>query len=431
MGLEKDEDAKRLPVALAITAARKRQRKQTGLIHYCYESHYVQEQDTLPLLENACFSLALFRTRLSENIAEARALLEKILAFECEGNFPVYLHEYPECRDKTLSLHLLPVFYWIERDFGGLLGEELRERLSGVMQRVAQYGKSSQLSRTAAWKLHAFLFPQVPLEVAVQSAVEWGEWLIALQMMLPAVIEQQISLALESWHPTLLADTGSPRAPFQEGEQPAVTLYDLFMGYFLQSYSQRALRDHPVHLRAALIQPFSLDRNAGQKEPLLLQVHPEEEIALRLLWGDAEHLHSLVCPRKKSQIVVEKISEDAVDLIFHLPEQLPEDGEGRVELALFCDHHPETTVCVNQGRANTFQLGEPLEILTPKGKVALTFSLQEGEGVFFGHLSFANRPSQLLCKGENQFEAYDWQISVRTARREPNCSLRLNLSVRR
>ena len=108
MGLDQEEDAKRRMVELALHSGRKRQSKQTGFVHYCYESSTSDPHDTIPLVENFCFALALFRSRLVESVQEGKRLLEKLLAFEIGGNFPLYLHEYPHCKDIYLSIHLFP-----------------------------------------------------------------------------------------------------------------------------------------------------------------------------------------------------------------------------------------------------------------------------------------------------------------------------------
>ncbi len=90
----------------ALAAGRSLQSQQTGFVHY-YQVPSSSYQ-TIPLLENTYFILALFRSCLVEHIQEAKTLLKRLLEFQnlkenqSRGNFPVYLHEYPECFKPSL-----------------------------------------------------------------------------------------------------------------------------------------------------------------------------------------------------------------------------------------------------------------------------------------------------------------------------------------
>ena len=87
---------------IAMSAAKKRISSQTGFIHYWRDDPYLSRQDTIPSVENFIHAYALFRTKTVEHIQEGKALLEKLLAFEVDGNFPIYLHEFPKCADSRL-----------------------------------------------------------------------------------------------------------------------------------------------------------------------------------------------------------------------------------------------------------------------------------------------------------------------------------------
>ena len=93
-----DQEKRRL-IDLAIASGRRRLSDQTSFVHLSYETEGAKH-DTIPLFENFCYALGLFRSKLTEDIAEGKALLERLFAFEVEGNFPVYLHEYPVCRNR-------------------------------------------------------------------------------------------------------------------------------------------------------------------------------------------------------------------------------------------------------------------------------------------------------------------------------------------
>ena len=80
MGVDLEEDLKRKMIELNLAAGRKSQSAQTRYVHLNYESETVH--DTIPLLENFCFTLALLRSRSAEQVLEGKALLEKLLVFE-------------------------------------------------------------------------------------------------------------------------------------------------------------------------------------------------------------------------------------------------------------------------------------------------------------------------------------------------------------
>ena len=101
------EAQKRKMSEMALTAFRKRLSPQTGWIHLFIENALDARQDSIPLVENFLYVHALFRSKIAVNIQEGKALLERILAFEVSGNFPLYLHDYPSCHDPKLSSYFL------------------------------------------------------------------------------------------------------------------------------------------------------------------------------------------------------------------------------------------------------------------------------------------------------------------------------------
>jgi hypothetical protein len=431
MGYDLEEDKKRKPIELNILAARKRQKKQTGFVHYCYESTSVNEQDTIPILENICFALALFRSRLTENILEGKIVLERILAFEVQGNFPVYLHEYPVCRDHALSLHALPALHWIGQDFRTILGEELKLKLENTITRITEHGRACYdrhlLSKSAAAKLWAYAKDLKFLDWEPASPSDWGHFLICLQLAAP--LEHHFHRAIKHWHPAILVYAGPNKRQFQEKNQPALTLYDLYMGHFFQSYSKRALQDHPIHLQAALIRSVSCPIPPSAHDPNVgLHIEEKNEIPFTLLWGSAEHTHSLVCSLKKAAVAT-VVSDQEIEMDFALSEVLPEEGGDQMEICFYCNIHNDNSIFVNDQQATVFQLEDKITIHSSKMRIELSFHQAQGEGTFFGHLSRANRPMQKSCVGENLHEAYDWQISLRTIRRQLGCSIKCQIRV--
>jgi hypothetical protein len=350
-------------VELALKAGRKRQSEVTRFVHYCSE-HPEKSPETIPTYENFCFALALLRSKIVENVLEAKALLEKLLAFQVNAEFPVYLHEYPLCRYTGLKSKLYPVICFILRDFHSVIGEKLREQLQALQG-----------------------FPEEAS--SPESPEDWAEYLIHCQ-----ITGHDKAPAIKHWDSSCLSFIGPQR---QERGEPALTLYDLFLGEWGGKYSARALQDHPIHLRASLIYPAEI----------ILDSRPPQTLQ-RQFWGNGGPTHSLLF---NTQGI---LTEDKDG--FHVILQEKEVQE-EMEIACFYNIHPDTTVTINHQKATSFQLGDTIQIISKDRRMELSFKVKSGEGQFWGHLYRANRPGQLSCKGEDKHEAFDGVIGLRTIKR--------------
>jgi hypothetical protein len=361
-------------VDLALKAGRKRQSDITRFVHHCNEQPE-KSSEAIPTYENFCFALALLRSRIAENVLEAKSLLEKLLAFQVDHQFPVYLHEYPTCRYAGLGSKLYPVIFYILRDFHTILGDKLRLQLQELQEHYS------------------------PKEVqSLESPEDWAEFLIHAQLT-----GQDKTPAFKYWDAACKAFIGPQR---QERGEPALTLYDLFLGEWTGQYSSRALQDHPVHLRASLIYPGEAFASS-----------PSQSLCHRF-WGSGHPTHSMVL-NTSGQIFEEKNS-----LLIVLPEK---EVQEEMEVAYFCNLHPDTQILINHQKATSFQLGDTIQIVSKDRRMEISFSL-EGEGKFWGHLYRGNRPGQLSCKGEEKYEAYDWVIGLRTIQRDQRASIRADCS---
>lgn len=358
---------------LALKAGRQLQSPQTGLIHFCYENK--SSRDTIPTLENVAFALALMRSRMSDQVLEGKAILEKLLAFEVGGNFPVYLHQFPACHDWKMPERLSPYFYWIVREFGSVLGSLKNQ-------------------------LEPFIRPP-QLNLSPQSAADWAELCIAAQMAERLDLLQE---AAQHWNSALGLYTGPSFRRSQEEGQPALSLLDLMMGEWTGHFSRRALQFHPLHLRASIIQPAQV--TAGNDPVFILK--SESEVPLYIAWGSSEQLHTFTLAKKHLHLVGDEI---------FFSEEVPE--EENYELAFYLNVHPDHQILFNGKKASAFRLEDEVRIESKEMTITLRFLPGQGKGQFFGHLMRGNRPSQL------ESGVYDWKIALRTISREKHFSLRL------
>jgi hypothetical protein len=352
------------PIILALAAGRKRQSPVTGFIHHCYESPE-RSWETIPIYENFCFALALFRSRTAENMLEAKALLEKLFSFEVNGEFPVYLHEYPQCRHAGLMAKLYPVVRRMLDEFSLVLGEKNKTALHNLRCEPSSIRPS-------------------------QTPQAWAEFLVNAQLT-----GEDVTPALHWWSCRHLAFTGAQQ---QERGEPAVTLYDLFLGEWGGRYAARALQDHPVHLQASLIYPQTV-------------VMPECQSKNLFLWGDGNPTHSAVLTTQGVRV------DDGITL-------LEKEVQDEVEIAFYCNCHLDHQIAVNGTKATSFQLGDCVTIQSKAATLTLVFTLEQGEGLFWGHIYRGNRPGQLSCYGEHRHETYDWVIALRTVQRKAHCQVR-------
>ncbi len=476
---------------LALAAGRKRQSQQSGYLHLFYSVQDEEVHHTIPLVENVYFVLALFRSKTSEHMVEAKELLNRLLFFQdpVDGNFPIYVHEYPQCKDRFLGVQILPVFYYILDEFHTILGQDLKQRLllaaSKLMYHTLKSYDEKKPSYALGFKLAAaakcfgsYLKDSVLENRGEQLLQEYyamglqpawfiptsiADICIALQMVYKSIQEspwkdfwKHLS---HTWHLPTGTYAGPGLKQYQQGEQPQPTLYDLFLGYFSQSYSERALKEAPYHLQAVLIRatedtlplieyPFSLAGTVQESPWFIFQSeqfsyslvnnlssqNPATANAFHpfmLLWGDRQKVHTFVCQGGNFHSFNFSPQGHEIELIMKLASTYEvEDREKCRELAFYFDVEPDLKMAIHGESATTFNLSEEFVLTTPRIEIKLAISLIKGEGQFLGHLMKGNRTCQTQLKGENRYKAYDWQVFFRTLRRHHECLLKTNLHIR-
>jgi len=483
------EDATRLLLEQAIRYGRSKQSPHTGYIHYCYQTLEEDEKSCIPLMENLLFALALFHTRTMENIVEGKELINKLLFFQClegefsAGNFPVYLHEYPACKDRLLAVHLLPPFYWILKLYASVLGNELKKRLESAVLAALEHCLKAYRERkipiSFAMKIGAAaqgigkLLQKEEIEhegesimatlSASHSLESWsspaaiGDALIALQILYSDISSSPWSFLWDylakTWCSETCAYIGPPLKEFQYGKEPQPTLYDLFLGVFSGTFSQRAFLPQAFILQGVLIRapgvplpvltrPYSHNSkiNGGKwhveqhERYAYTTFETENPVSMasdkglhdfRLIWGSAKQLHTFVCQGGNRSHTAVTNGADCVEFTFTLGDvPLVEDREKSREAIFYFDSTEDQKIMVKGKKSTTFLLGEKIEVITDALKIQIHFELVEGSGDFFGHIMRGNRPSQVALRGENRYNAYDWQLFVRTLRRSEKCVIK-------
>ncbi len=284
---------------LALKAGRLWQNPVTHFVHHSFE-HPEKAESLIPIYENFCFALTLFRTKTADHVLEGKALLERLFAFQTEEGFPIYLHEYPVCKSRKHGERLSVIAQFLLNDFSNVLGADLRA------------------------KLERLIVPLSPFQP--KTPEDWAELLV----------RGGVTDDITFWDPIAHAYVGAQR---QDQGEPAVTLLDLIMGEITGQYSQRALKCSPVHLLGSLIYPMPLSISSPSK------------MWKRQFWGDKNKTHSALLETGGN------VEENGDAIVVDLPEKEVQD---EMEVSYWVSRDAE--IRVNGVKATTFQPGDVIEI---------------------------------------------------------------------
>jgi hypothetical protein len=414
-------------IDLCLAACRKRQSPRTGLIHYFNELE--EYTDTIPLYENFCFAIALYRQKTVESVLEGKALLERLLAFQTlDGNFPIFLHEFPRCYDRMQGLKIAPLLLQLQRHFSSVLASELKQKLSLAVENILK-SFSEPLQGLWQQRYEMCKYNKSSVEPSIRSAADWADWLVSAQL------GGDPPLPFEHlFHPELQVFFDPAFFQIQERFEPRPHLIEWLLAESLGTFSPRLLRDHPLQMQLASLWPTAqLADKSGSEEFVLSEndrvavwkTSPDKSAdVLRFFWGK-DPLNSFILSYTVPTHIC-LIGKNQWEILFDLPEDADQTHNDLFEALFYCSLSPDIHLIINQRQGTVFSLGDQIQISSPTCRISLYFELLSGEGHFRGHISKANRPSQIKTKS---YETYDWQIGLRTLRRSPKASIRVVCSI--
>ncbi|MDP1880971.1 MAG: hypothetical protein Q8K60_08545 [Parachlamydiaceae bacterium] len=470
----------------ALSVGRTFQSKQTGFIHYHHGDVGNEGHQTIPFYENVLFALALFKSRLIDQIQEGKELLNRLLGFQNkDGLFPAYLHEYPKCLDIAQGLQALCPFYWILKKFGHILGIDLKTALEksayALLKACFDQYNEKNLSYYLAVRLSAsqvafgILLKDEKLKsdgernlnsLAEHQLTDWyytgqlGEMLVGLRMVYPSLKntpwEPLWNHVVNTWHGDIGCYIGPNIREWYDKSEPKPSLYDLILANDTEFFPERLKTPQIYHLKGVLIDSIHSIDQLDEKESNVVrgsfqdqkwEIHRFKDFSYNLLeknhppkpttdktftpfmfiWK-GKQVNSFICQGGCYEKAFYQVQDQVIQLNFDLTPISPiSEGDKRPEIEFFMNFQPDFQIQSNGLPSNTFELNQPIQMKLGKHQVILKFELIEGDGDFMLHFIRGNRPSETHLKGSDRFNSYDWTLFLRTIRRQGPCKIRATI----
>jgi hypothetical protein len=465
----------RIWIQQALDFAAGRLSEETGFIHY--HPHLLPEErhDPIPLVENSLYALAQMRSKNVEQVRAGIALLERVLGFEVKsGQFPTFIHDYPQCQDPWIAARLLPTFALILRDYAVFLGEPLRERLETSAH--ALYAQAQERLEAHNLPAHVAL-PLLasgalltgdlePLRLLVRalcpedyrSAERLGRLLLGLHWLEDPLMAGEAAglwnVFWERWDVKRGVYCGPlfQEYSYDSGLRP--TLLDYLAAASWGSLPQAARIPGIEQLEAAWVYSCPKPQKASDYQEgdcagnhwqrwllashsasLMEHCHEVPDAGfpgfhlLRLHWGEVEQSHSLAIQTER-QFPVEAAGDGySFSLVVTIPEDPEKEGVKRwVPLAVWIDKPPSLKLLLAGKSATVFQLGETVELVSDSLRARITCTV-EGSGHMVGHIHWGNRPAQWHKKGQARFAAFDQGLQLRLTEQEGPTRVRLTIQM--
>jgi len=256
------EDLYRKYIDIAFSTVCEYKSPQTGFIHVHPDLYKGKAVQVAPTYENFLFALLLMRKKKVEHVKEARVLLQRLLKFQVEGNFPFFLTEYPACRDKYLPFRLLPLFSLMLDECSPLLGKELCSEVQ-----TAQKGLFSVAKEIAS----SMGLPRWAL-LSLQKEKGWDAFIASKEWMRPSTLgralitvksKEYMERALSLWGEK--GYEGPCWGAFHFGAFPEITSFDCLMSLYTKTALPPRQWPYLTALECARISPSSLPERAVEK----------------------------------------------------------------------------------------------------------------------------------------------------------------------
>jgi hypothetical protein len=450
MGLIQEEDQKRFFNGLCLEAKDSYLHPVTGLLH---------QEGVIYLYDNFLAAHGLLRSKLKENIEEAKKFLERLLYFQnAEGLFPQALHEFPMASFEAYQLDIAFVMHKMHTHFALALGEKLKTRLQLALEALTKALKNNSSTYFEKMQARFGVFdalyqhktPQFNYPGKKITSKYLGEKLLLAQET--DSYEKLLEQLAPYWHPYFHTYTGPLLEESYVENEPTLQLFDYFMSSAYRTYSDKLYKKNILQLQGTLIKspPTTLEFQETTLEGLYKDYpytlintskvswfffndyssigdEPKGLHLFRCLFKSLEHLYSFVCHSKVKHLNSE-FSKNALTLDFTYFDVFPDEVKQQNELEFYMSLGEDLDVLVEGKKASLFRLGNALEFKTQEATLRCTFTSDSKDAQIVGHLLYGNRPSSLESNSVDA-KAYDQKIVLRTLRRDKECKMRLHLEL--
>lgn len=221
---------------LNLQAALKRQDKDTGLIYFDEKNPFHLATKKVPFIENLAYVLALFNHKNLDGFHAGEKMLEKLLFFYKEGNFPKYIHDFPIYESPYTGIYAYPYLFQILKNFKPYLKAEIYEKVKSIA--FAIQSTSHALATYHHLEPLVSAIQQKPIKELFYSFESAYALVVSCHDLLPSVLRSQ-------------------EIKFTENGHCMLSLFDFLKAQNQASYPGHLLNDHPLHLKLSLFyEPF-------------------------------------------------------------------------------------------------------------------------------------------------------------------------------
>lgn len=446
---KRHEIARKL-IHLASDYGKKMVSPQTGYFHYYGLGTDVHH--TIPFLENLHLALVWMRMHTLEHVQAGKTLLENLLNFRVGNQFPIFLHEYPHCKDEFLPHKVLLPLAYIYKEYSHVLGQELRSKVEKILEELEIHcTKNPCVSKLITYKVACArkllgLSQDVPVFDGCYALPEMNaEAALAAYLVQDSLYGQPLWKELtQGWHSNTLAFAGPVKMGRQNRFCPEITGYELLMWYL---QGELPHRNDVSGAHALLLAGFLPDKckdplpeNGHQKLAVTfldkqqrLQTNEDHKFhPLYVLWGESSQPSTFACQVEPQVFVKTSQGKDSLEMLFTFDEEFSGNDDDKAKEINFyfnsqTGYSPEMSI--NGEKASTFVASQAFSLIKDSANIKLSFETMAGEGNFVAHILSGNRPSQMANHGAERFSAFDWQLLIRTISRSKDAQLKVRLEL--
>ena len=372
--------------------------------------------------------------------------LEKLLHFQAQsGNFPRYLHEYPEAQSYSKAVDILAPLYFIYRDFQAVLPASLKSALQNALQKLINYCQplldSGSLKLAKKLKLEALLTALNHCPVAksldefnclqISSPAKMADILLALaiapQLFQNSARTQYLSFIKSTWQNNLRSYCGPIKIQEAHLESISAAVYHFYMSYLFGGYCWQADRSI-FDLGAVLVDKNTLLPEINfesypqdfqlflAEESSLTLCRKDEYVPMRYYWQKGGELKTLeISADTVAKLETYDVSKNRVKLLFNLDDPFQQALSAKEICFSFPALFYHLQAYLGDKVCSSFEIGSWITLKSDCETIfRFKFEVETGDGIFMGHIMPATKQVSQDCSKDS---CPDLSLFLRTIKR--------------